>query len=107
MATVQELKVLLAERTEELKKRNKFIEHLEKELDKKDATIRHLRNEIDKFRQVLCPLTQQIIQQQGSPRPGRRQDGQAVLRTKRQAISAEPPEGDPGAVGKKISKLPK
>ncbi|KDR12116.1 cGMP-dependent protein kinase, isozyme 2 forms cD4/T1/T3A/T3B isoform X2 [Zootermopsis nevadensis] len=106
MATLQELKALLSERTEELKKRNRLIEHLEKELDKKDATIRHLTNEIDKFRQVVCPLTQQIIQQ-GSPRPGRRLEGQTALRTKRQAISAEPPEGDPGAIGQKISKSPK
>jgi cGMP-dependent protein kinase len=98
MATLHELKGLLEERTEDLKKRDKLIEHLEKELDKKDATIRHLTNEIDKFRQVVCPLTQQIIQQ-GSPLPGRR--------TKRQAISAEPPEGDPGPVGQKISKSPK
>jgi cGMP-dependent protein kinase len=105
MATVHELEALLAERTEDLRKRNKQIEHLEKELDRKDATIRHLTNEIDKFRQVVCPLTQQIIQQ-GSPRPG-----QSVLRTKRQAISAEPPVGDPVAIGQlniqKISKSSK
>ena len=88
MATLQELKRLLAQRTEDLNRRNKLIEELEKELDKKDATIRHLMNEIDKFRQVVCPLTQQII-------PGRR--------TKRQAISAEPPEGEPGPIGQKIS----
>jgi cGMP-dependent protein kinase len=106
MATLQELKALLAERTEDLKKRNRLIEHLEKELDKKDATIRHLTNEIDKFRQVVCPLTQQIIQQ-GSPLPGRRLEGQSALRTKRQAISAEPPEGDTAAIGQKISKSPK
>ena len=98
MATLHELKGLLAERTEDLKKRDKLIEHLERELDKKDATIRHLTNEIDKFRQVVCPLTQQIIQQ-GSPHPERR--------TKRQAISAEPPEGDPRPIGQKISKSPK
>ncbi|XP_033608588.1 cGMP-dependent protein kinase, isozyme 2 forms cD4/T1/T3A/T3B isoform X3 [Cryptotermes secundus] len=98
MATLHELKGLLAERTEDLKRRDKLIEHLERELDKKDATIRHLTNEIDKFRQVVCPLTQQIIQQ-GSPHPERR--------TKRQAISAEPPEGDPGPIGQKISKSPK
>ena len=89
MATLQELKGLLAQRAEELNKRNKLIEGLEKELDKKDATIRYLMNELDKFRQVVCPLTQQVI-------PGRR--------TKRQAISAEPPDGDPGPIGQKISK---
>lgn len=91
MASLQELKTQLAERTEELKKRNKQIEHLEKELDKKDAVIRHLTNEIDKFRQVVRPLTQQIIQH-GSPQPGRRFDDR--LRTKRQAISAEPLQSD-------------
>jgi len=89
MATIQELKGLLARRTEDVNKQNKLIEQLEKELDKKDATIRYLMNELDKFRQVVCPLTQQVI-------PGRR--------TKRQAISAEPPEGDPGPIGQKISK---
>jgi cGMP-dependent protein kinase len=98
MATLHELKGLLKERTKDLEKRDKLIEHLERELDKKDATIRHLTNEIDKFRQVVCPLTQHIIQQ-GSPRPGRR--------TKRQAISAEPPEGHSGSVSQKISKSPK
>ena len=89
MATLQELKCLLAQRTEDLNKRNKLIEELQKELDKKDATIRHLMNEVDKFRQVVCPLTRQII-------PGRR--------AKRQAISAEPPDGEPGPIGQKISK---
>ena len=89
MATLQELKGLLAQRTDDLKKRNKLIEKLEKELDKKDAAIRYLTNELDKFRQVVCPLTQQVI-------PGRR--------LKRQAISAEPPDGDPGPIGQKISK---
>jgi len=89
MATLQELKGLLARRTEDLKKRNKLIEELEKELDKKDATIRYLMNELDKFRQVVCPLTQQVI---------------PTRRAKRQAISAEPPEGDPGPIGLKISK---
>jgi cGMP-dependent protein kinase len=90
MATLHELKGLLKERTKDLENRDKLIEHLEKELDKKDATIRHLTNEIDKFRQVVCPL---------SPRPERR--------IKRQAISAEPPEGHSGSVGQKISKSPK
>ena len=99
MTTVQELKNLLAERTEDLRRRDKQIEHLERELDKKDATIRHLTNEIDKFRQVVRPLTQQIIH--GSPQPGRRQEP----RTKRQAISAEPLQGELKIL--KITKAPR
>lgn len=56
-----EMKRLVFERTEELKRRDKIIALLENEIDEKDATIRYLKNEIDKFRQVVKPLTRQII----------------------------------------------
>lgn len=64
--TIIHLKQLLNDRTEELKRRDEMILLLERELDEKDSLIRHLRNEIDKFRQVVRPLTQQIITQQRS-----------------------------------------
>ncbi|XP_028158317.1 cGMP-dependent protein kinase, isozyme 2 forms cD4/T1/T3A/T3B-like isoform X4 [Ostrinia furnacalis] len=56
-----ELKRLVMEKTEELRRRDKIIAVLENEIDEKDATIRYLRNEIDKFRQVVKPLTKQLI----------------------------------------------
>lgn len=56
-----EMKRLVLEKTEELKRRDKIIALLENEIDEKDTTIRYLKNEIDKFRQVVKPLTKQII----------------------------------------------
>lgn len=56
-----EMKRLVIEKTEELKRRDKIIALLENEIDDKDATIRYLKNEIDKFRQVVKPITRQII----------------------------------------------
>lgn len=53
METINHLKQLLYDRTEELKIRDETIHFLEKELDEKDAQIRYLKNEIDKFRQVV------------------------------------------------------
>ncbi|XP_063243758.1 cGMP-dependent protein kinase, isozyme 2 forms cD4/T1/T3A/T3B isoform X2 [Bacillus rossius redtenbacheri] len=88
MASVHELRQLLLERADELGRRDRAIEHLERELDRRDALIRHLRNEIDKFRQVVRPITQQIV---GSG--DWLLDGVGAVvpsRTKRQAISAEP-----------------
>lgn len=57
-----EMKRLVFEKTEELKRRDKIIALLENEIDDKDATIRYLKNEIDKYRQVVKPLTRQIIE---------------------------------------------
>lgn len=56
-----EMKRMVYERTEELKRRDKIITLLENEIDEKDAQIRYLKNEIDKYRQVVKPLTRQII----------------------------------------------
>lgn len=56
-----EMKRLVLEKTEELKRRDKIIALLENEMDDKDAQIRYLKNEIDKYRQVVKPLTRQII----------------------------------------------
>lgn len=78
---MRDLKQLLYDRTECLRRRDERIEILEKSLDERDATIRYLQNEIDKFRQIVelslstCPL---------SPNQ----------RSKRQAISAEPLRND-------------
>ncbi|GLV39476.1 foraging [Carabus blaptoides fortunei] len=103
METITNLKQLLYERTEDLKLRDETITLLEKELDEKDAQIRYLKNEIDKFRQVVRPLTQQIITKQRLYSNGQQDElwfspgveNTRVLpvnepRIKRQAISAEP-----------------
>ncbi|XP_026756220.2 cGMP-dependent protein kinase, isozyme 2 forms cD4/T1/T3A/T3B isoform X3 [Galleria mellonella] len=97
-----ELKRMVMEKTEELKRRDKIIALLENEIDEKDATIRYLKNEIDKFRQVVKPLTRQIIDnhRNGSEEecfvmktPGVENTRVLPLgepRLKRTAISAEP-----------------
>lgn len=98
-----EMKRLVFEKTEELKRRDKIIALLENEIDEKDATIRYLKNEIDKFRQVVKPLTRQIID---SHKNGLDEEECFVMKTpgventrilplgeprlKRTAISAEP-----------------
>ncbi|XP_047522020.1 cGMP-dependent protein kinase, isozyme 2 forms cD4/T1/T3A/T3B isoform X3 [Pieris napi] len=56
-----DMKRLVMERTEELRRRDKIIAMLENEIDDRDVTIRYLKNEIDKFRQVVKPLTRQMI----------------------------------------------
>lgn len=77
MDSIRDLKRLLYERTEALRRRDEVIEMLEKALEERDITIRYLQNEIDKFRQIVdFSLASTGI---GS--------GQ---RAKRQAISAEP-----------------
>ncbi|OWR41861.1 cGMP-dependent protein kinase [Danaus plexippus plexippus] len=94
-----ELKRLVMEKTEELKRRDKIIALLENEIDDKDATIRHLKNEIDKYRQVVKPLTKQILQRvdveddRSVKAPGVENTRVLPLgepRLKRTAISAEP-----------------
>jgi predicted RNase H-like nuclease (RuvC/YqgF family) len=93
MATLREVQRQLAERLEELRRRDAVIEYLEREVAERDVLIRHLKNEIDKFQQVVRPLTQQLtrVHRVGAlvPTP------QRPVRTKRQAISAEP-LGHPG-----------
>jgi hypothetical protein len=92
MATLREVQRQLAERLEELRRRDAVIEYLEREVAERDVLIRHLKNEIDKFQQVVRPLTQQLTRvHRGAlvPTP------QRPVRTKRQAISAEP-LGHPG-----------
>ncbi|VVC90396.1 unnamed protein product [Leptidea sinapis] len=99
-----DLKRLVLEKTDELKKRDKIIAKLENDIDERDTTIRYLKNEIDKFRQVVKPLTRQMIDMQRSGVEV--EDECLVIRTpglentrilplgeprlKRTAISAEP-----------------
>lgn len=99
-----EMKRLVFDKTEELKRRDKIIALLENEIDDKDAQIRYLKNELDKYRQVVKPLTRQIID---SHRNGLDGDEERFVmkipgientrvyplgetRLKRTAISAEP-----------------
>lgn len=100
-----ELKRLLLEKTEELKRRDQIIALLENEIDERDTTIRYLKNEIDKFRQVVKPLTRKMMDNHKSCVDGSEDDyfvikapgieNTRVLpltepRLKRTAISAEP-----------------
>ncbi|XP_011339725.1 cGMP-dependent protein kinase, isozyme 2 forms cD4/T1/T3A/T3B isoform X3 [Ooceraea biroi] len=81
MDSIRDLKRLLYERTEALRRRDETVEALESALEERDATIRYLQNEIDKFRQIVdLSLASSAI---GSN-----------PRLKRQAISAEPLRGD-------------
>lgn len=81
MDSIRDLKRLLYERTEALRRRDETVEALEKVLEERDATIRYLQNEIDKFRQIVdLSLASGAI---GSNQ-----------RFKRQAISAEPLRSD-------------
>ncbi|XP_076168636.1 cGMP-dependent protein kinase for isoform X3 [Ptiloglossa arizonensis] len=77
MDSIRDLKRLLYERTEALRRRDDIIELLEKALEEREITIRYLQNEIDKFRQIV-----DISLASGGIGPGQR--------AKRQAISAEP-----------------
>ena len=107
MSLVRELERRLAEKETEIIRRNEVITYLEKELDERDASIRHLRNEIDKFRQVVRPITQQLVcgYNTNSDPSSVEWDPVERLRTKRQAISAEPIVGALGDL--KITKIPK
>ncbi|XP_018915729.1 cGMP-dependent protein kinase, isozyme 2 forms cD4/T1/T3A/T3B isoform X3 [Bemisia tabaci] len=62
MSLVRELERRLVFKSEEIRRRDELICRLEKHLDERDALIRHLKNEIDKFRQIVRPVTQQIVQ---------------------------------------------
>lgn len=116
-----EMKRLVFEKTEELKRRDKIIALLENEMDEKDAMIRYLKNEIDKYRQVVKPLTRQIID---SHRNGLDLDDERfvmrppgventrvyhlnVQRLKRTAISAEPLSALTKDHEMKLVKIPK
>ena len=91
MATVQELKILLNQKIDDINKKDEMIKFLEQEMDEKDALIRHLKNEIDKFKQVVRPLTKEIVNRRKCCHDvdddERHKFGD---RPKRQAISAEP-----------------
>lgn len=115
-----EMKRLLIEKTEELKRRDKIIALLENEIDDKDATIRYLKNEIDKYRQVVKPLTRQMldIQRNGmdmeeerhAKTPGNENIRILPLlepRLKRTAISAEPLSSLSQDNEMKLVKIPK
>lgn len=106
MSLVRELERRLIEREAEIVRRTEVITYLEKELDERDAIIRHLRNEIDKFRQVVRPITQQLVCGFNNSDPSSVEwDPVERLRTKRQAISAEPIVGALGELT--ITKIPK
>lgn len=115
-----EMKRLVIEKTEELKRRDKIIALLENEIDERDTTIRYLKNEIDKFRQVVKPLTKQII---GNHRTPESEEDCFVMKTpgientrvlplgeprlKRTAISAEPLSALTQDHEMKLAKIPK
>lgn len=114
-----EMKRLILEKTEELKRRDKIIALLENEIDDKDATIRYLKNEIDKYRQVVKPLTRQMldIQRNGMELEEERAKTPGVENTrvlplfeprlKRTAISAEPLSSLSQDNEMKLVKIPK
>lgn len=77
MDSIRDLKRLLYERTEALRRRDEVIELLEKAVEERDITIHYLQNEIDKFRQIV-----DFSLSSGGIGPAQR--------AKRQAISAEP-----------------
>ncbi|XP_063895190.1 cGMP-dependent protein kinase, isozyme 2 forms cD4/T1/T3A/T3B-like [Helicoverpa armigera] len=116
-----EMKRMVMEKTEELKRRDKIIALLEHEIDEKDGTIRYLKNEIDKFRQVVKPLTRQLID---SRRNGLENEEECFVmktpgientrvyhvgepRLKRTAISAEPLSSLTQGYEMKLVKIPK
>lgn len=115
-----EMKRLVLEKTEELKRRDKIIALLENEMDDKDAQIRYLKNEIDKYRQIVKPLTRQIID---SHKNGLDEEEFFVVKTpgmentrvypmgerrlKRTAISAEPLSALTKEHEMKLVKIPK
>lgn len=116
-----EMKRLVIEKTEELKRRDKIITLLENEIDERDSTIRYLKNEIDKFRQVVKPLTRQIIDSHRNGVDGD-EDGFVMKtpgventrvlpliepRLKRTAISAEPLSSLTQDHEMKLVKIPK
>ncbi|XP_029162719.1 cGMP-dependent protein kinase, isozyme 2 forms cD4/T1/T3A/T3B isoform X2 [Nylanderia fulva] len=82
MDSIRDLKRLLYERTEALRRRDETVEMLEKVLEERDATIRYLQNEIDKFRQIVDVSLMASNAIDSNPR------------LKRQAISAEPLRND-------------
>lgn len=91
--TVEALRHLLYAKDEEIRAKDEALDRLEDELKEKEALIVDLRNEIDKFRQVVRPITQKIITKQISLGDDAWEvdRGRVIeLRTKRQAISAEP-----------------
>ncbi|GBP50010.1 hypothetical protein EVAR_46632_1 [Eumeta japonica] len=117
-----EMKRLVMEKTEELKRRDKIISLLEHEIDERDATIRYLKNEIDKFRQVVKPLTRQMIDKRRNGfelsedecflMKGPGVENTRILplmepRLKRTAISAEPLSSLSQSDGMKLVKIPK
>lgn len=116
-----DMKRMVIEKVEELKRRDKIISVLENEIDEKDATIRYLQNEIDKFRQVVKPLTKQIM---GGHKNGSQVEEEGFLmktpgientrilplgepRLKRTAISAEPLSSLTQDHEMKLVKIPK
>lgn len=90
MTPMQELKLELIQRKDELKRKDEIIFELEREIDEKDALIRHLKNEIDKFQQVVRPLTREICRKKCTVEDDEKAPKFTENRPKRQAISAEP-----------------
>lgn len=88
--TIEILRHMLHSKDEEIRAKDEALSRLENELREKEALIVDLRNEIDKFRQVVKPITQKIITKQLTLSDGIERGRVVELRTKRQAISAEP-----------------
>ncbi|XP_025836092.1 cGMP-dependent protein kinase 1-like [Agrilus planipennis] len=112
----QILKRTIQEKNEELKLKEDTIFKLKQELEDKEATIKYLQNEIDKFRQVVKPITKQIItkkltlqdDEEDTDSDNEKPALPATVgqeRQKRQAISAEPLNGHENL--SKILKIPK
>ncbi|KAK3932421.1 cGMP-dependent protein kinase 1, partial [Frankliniella fusca] len=90
-ASLAELERALSERNEDLRRRNEVIRFLQDELQLKDARIRELRHELDKLRHVVQSQLQHGAGSKASSRGSSPLGFLApLLRTKRQAISAEP-----------------
>ncbi|MBN3317449.1 KGP1 kinase, partial [Atractosteus spatula] len=81
MGTLRDLQYALQQKIEELRQRDALIDELELELDQKDELIQRLQGELDRYRS-------------SRPSPGPTPPDEP-LRTKRQAISAEPTALDP------------
>ncbi|XP_066570241.1 cGMP-dependent protein kinase 1 [Amia ocellicauda] len=85
MGTLRDLQFALQLKIEELRQRDALIDELELELDQKDELIQRLQGELDRYRGARPEAP-----------AGPSSPPEEPLRTKRQAISAEPSALDPG-----------
>ncbi|KAJ7988413.1 hypothetical protein DPEC_G00323290 [Dallia pectoralis] len=93
MGTLRDLQFALQLKIEELRQRDALIDELELELDTKDDLIRQLQTELDRHRNPseIKPNPTLCLSEPARSPPA----PDAALRTKRQAISAEPTALDP------------